>query len=531
MSQSRRVVVIGAGPVGVNAALMLDKQGYDVTLIERTDDILIGGAAATTNIIHSDGFEYHKPGHSLTGQYCIDGAITKAMLFPNNVYLTNTCTPEKPIRFFVSENSEGVDGLTKENFAKNAENMREHFTQRFEHFSKMRGRNKVEKMLGRNPETFAHPLKESEYSECDNIVSGYAGSGAGVNMPHYYAFLKAALRESNVKLKFRKFVENIPKQINEETYKVTCFEIGSNMHEPENIIADQIIIAVSHNATQLTGRIRNSDFCNKDGLTCAPGTYYLNSMTYVKLPATTDKEKIDAVSRLNFTLQANGGCMFACIVPPNKNEDGYGAIYYPSENGSQLQKHLYSPSNPVAPEFLKWDVYIDKGLTSDNKRVKNIMEQAYTYYPFLKDYAVVDKTLCRSVFNADVPDSDCGLERRVRGLIDANIVTTDGRVTAFWGPKWTTSEMVAMIATDYVKQKFGDKPLPKDEVNGFGPTSLDVEQITRDLHFRNVKMDVQDAYHYARMNQLPERIVDPTIKEFKKSHKERESIAGKIQRT
>jgi len=45
--------------------------------------------------------------------------------------------------------------------------------------------------------------------------------------------------------------------------------------------------------------------------------------------------------------------------------------------------------------------------------------------------------------------------------------------------------------------------------SGFGPTKLDVEAITRDLHFRDVKPSLSDAIDYARRHGFPRRIIDP----------------------
>ncbi len=506
MADQKRIVIIGAGAVGTNAALVFDKKGFKVTLLERTDDILVGGGVATTNITHSDGFEYHKPDHRTTGEYCIDGSITKSLLFPSHIYLTKTCSVDKPIRFFVSIDSENKDGLTPENFAKNAEHMRQHFHKQFEHLSKSRGGvARAEKLLGRNPETFAHPLKPEEYAECKNIVCGYAGSGTGVNMPQYYAMLKALLKSSNVDFQSKQNVTKIEKQKN------GYYNITSNGRV---IKADHIVIATAHQVPEICAKIENAEFKKKNGNRSAEGTYYLNSMTYVRLPATSDKKKIADVSRLNFTLQGDGGCMFACILPPTDKEDGYGAIYYPSEKGSQFQKHIYDKEN-TSPPPVQWEDYIKKGLPSEHPHVSATMQQAYRYYPFLKDYAEVDKTICRTVFNAATPDSDKGLERRVRGIIDADVITADGHITAFRSPKWTNSELVALMAVDQAMQSLGKGELPKNKEHGFGPTNLDIEQITRDLNFQNVKMEIKDALNFARKNKLPERLIDKALYEFK----------------
>jgi len=532
MPKSKKVTFAGAGAVGTVAALILAKLsekydlGYEITLAEFNDDILDGGAAATTNILHIDGFEYHKPFHSQTGKDCIDGGITKGLMFDARHYLTHVCTEEWPIRFMVSYDSLGVDGLTVESFIDNAENMGGHFASRFNRLVEARGsRSKIERMLGRNPETFARLLDPSEYSDCANIVCGYAGAGAGVNMPQYYALLKASLRASNIDVKCNVYIESLLKQP-DNTYKITNYKRGTAT-QLEDIVADHISITAGHHAPQLTARIgysdRNlnrSDLIREDGITCAPGTYYLNAMLYAKLPATTDKKILDAM-RVNFVLQAEGGCMFSCIAKPTKKRDGLAAIYYPSEKGSQLDKHLYTNDRPEGhprdPNYLKWDEDIIRGLQADDPRVKKILKQSYRYYPFLENYAKFDKALCRTVFNADVPDSDCGLDRRVRGLKPPTIVTTDGQVAAHWSPKWTTSELAAFGLVDQILQKFNDKKLPelpKNIEHGFGPTFIDVEQISRDIHFRDVKMDVKDTITYVVKRGGPEQLISPNTPDF-----------------
>jgi hypothetical protein len=110
-----KITIIGAGSVGANAALFLDKLGFDVTLIESADDIL-DGAPQATFITHGDGFEYHKAGHQKTGESCIDGAITKQLLYPARAFQTGVCNAGNPIRFMVSNESLGKDGLTLDSF-------------------------------------------------------------------------------------------------------------------------------------------------------------------------------------------------------------------------------------------------------------------------------------------------------------------------------------------------------------------------------------------------------------------------------
>lgn len=491
----KRVTVVGAGSVGTNAALLLDKLGFEVTLLESASDILEGSPQATF-ITHGDGFEYHRAGHQKTGEYCIDGAVTKQLLFPANAFQTTVCGEHNPIRFMVSKESLNVNGLTVESFITNAEHMRHHFEKRYQAICDTRGEAAAQRLLMRTPQTFARALQPEEYGECDNIVGGYAGSSTGINMAHYYAFLKAALRESTVDRIFGQEIAKIEKQ--NESYCITT-------SEGKKIKSDYIILAAGHRIPEISRKIANANVS-------AEGTYYLNTMTFLKLPATQDEEKIKQVSHINFTLQQDGGCMFACVVPPTEKEDGVAVCYYPSERGSQFARYVFDKNHQKLPK--EWDNYVKNGLPENDPHVLAVIQKAHYLYPFLKDYASVDKTICRTVFNAATPESEKGTDRRVRNIIGADFITSDKLVVAYRSPKWTNAELVALMAADVAMERLRGTFMPYDKENGFGPFQLDIEQITRSLNFRNVRMAVEDAFHYVEKHGLPKRLVNPYISEF-----------------
>ena len=136
------------------------------------------------------------------------------------------------------------------------------------------------------------------------------------------------------------------------------------------------------------------------------------------------------------------------------------------------------------------------------------MEQAYRLYPFLKGYAQVEKTICRTVFNPATESSEQGNDRRVREIIGGDQVTDDGRIRAYRAPKWTNAELVAMMAVNDTVKALGGQSLPVDDQKGFGPEKLDVENITQTLHFKDMQANPTHALNYVHRHHLPEAMVD-----------------------
>lgn len=487
----QKVAVIGAGSVGVNTALFLDKLGFEVTLLEQAGEILEGASQATF-VTHADGLEYYKPEEQNTGKFCIDGIITKQLLYPEAAFRTAVCTAGRPIRFLISKQSEGVNGLTQASFSANAELMRAHFAGHYHRLYATRGK-AVAGLLNRTPETFARQLSADDYADCAHIAGGYAGTSSGIHMPHYYAFLKAALRDSCVKINFRQDIKKIVKSAGQ-------YNIYTN---DQIAVCEHVIITAGHHLPAICATIDGAHhYIN--------GTFYLNGMTIIRLPATAYETLTGKLTRINFTLQQEGGCMFACILPPTAATDGLAAVYYPSEKGSQFQKH----GNVEEPPPKEWDDYVNNGVANDHPNIQNVLQQCFKLYPFLRDYARIERTIFRTVFNPATPNDRSGLDRRVREIVNGKQITADGRVMAYSGPKWTNVELVALMAVNDTLKKFGRDNLAVSAVNGFGPEKLDVEQISRQLNFKHIKANLIDAYHYCEAYHWPAFLVDPSAMIF-----------------
>jgi glycine/D-amino acid oxidase-like deaminating enzyme len=497
---SEAVVVVGAGAVGVNIALFLSRLGFEVVLMDHAASIL-DGATRACFINHGDGFEYYKPHHHRTGEYCIDGALTKALIHPIGAFATGVCDAARPIRFLVSNASVESGELTLRRFFANAEWMRAHFARQFDAIRAARGWSdaETERRLLRNPQSFARPLVPAEYSDIRGVIGGWAGSSFGINMPQYYAFMTAALLESSVVQE----LGNEPLRIEKTGRHIRVQTAGGT------ISARAVLLVASHHIPLLASRIAGAGVRPP-----MPGTYYLNAMTFLRLPPTGDAALSERVSRINFTLQQEHGAMFACIVPPSSDAEGFAAIYQPSSHGSQLRQHVFDAAAPAPPPE-EWNELIRDGLPNDGETVRSIFQRVCEIYPFLRDYAEISHTICRPVFNVATRDSAQGTDRRVREIAGGSTsLVDDGSITAWAAPKWTNAELVALMAADHVSRQITGRPLPAAGSSQFGPASLDVAEIARVLDFTHVRMRFEDAAWYARTSRIPERIIDRSLPQF-----------------
>jgi glycine/D-amino acid oxidase-like deaminating enzyme len=496
-----QIIVIGAGSLGTNTAIFLARLGYKVTLLESSDDILCG-ASQVTFINHADGFEYFKPGHTKTGEYCVEGSLTKALFYPLSALTNGVCSEKNPIRFMVALGAIQAGLITGDGFIRNAEHMRDHYGRMLGKLSNAAGLGADEAIdvFVRAPESFMRRLEHGEFADIEGALTGVFGVGFGVNMPHYYALLKAALRRYLVSCSFNVATDQIRKLPNNR------YEVCGNGQSWE---ADHVLVCNSHHIPQIVSRIHGDSLLKE-----FPGTYFLNCMTFLRLPKTADRERLRLAKSVTFTLLDDHGCMLAAIVPPTPDEDGLAAVYYPSPEGSQLFAHVCYLGDVSSPPA-EWDEIIQTGLPADHPNVQKCFEQACKLHPFLRGYAEISHALCRTVFNVGVPGSDNGLDRRVRELSgNFHALTQDRRVSGWTTPKWTNAELSALMAVDYVLQQSGMDPLPKSKDAGCGPTMLDVGKISRMFNFRDLKASVEDAKHYARVASLPERIVREDLPQF-----------------
>lgn len=496
----KEILIIGAGAVGTQLACLLSKSGYQTTLIDKAADIIVGGASAAANLGHYDGFEYCHSSHRKTGEMCIDGGLTFPLFYQPHIFENTTANPNNPIKFLVSENSLSertknnvLQGFSWGDFVNNAQHMQSHYKTRHQQIRSALSLSHADtnNMLYGDPNIMGSLLDASEYPNVNGIHGGVTGIGAVVSMPMFYATLKDAIRKeeekSTLTTQFEQSITAIARN-SDGKYIVT-----DSMGESKEY--DMIFLAAGHENPALVAKTAGA-------IAQQEGTYYLNLMTYISIKPNTPN--------LNtyFTIQQDDGCMLCIHQMPTEEENGFGALYYPSVKGSQF---LYSPSTEYTPDIAEqWSEYMQYGIPDEaqSQRTEAILQQAHSIYPFLEDNIIVEKIIPRAVFNAASKDSMGGLDRRVREakLVADGKVTDDGQVVAITSPKWTTSLATAIEAVDYVEQHFNRRTLPRSE-EGFTPQNIDIITLSHQLNFKDSYPSPYDAFHYVAQVGLPHDII------------------------
>lgn len=466
------VIVIGAGAVGTNTAIFLDRLGFDVILTDTAPRILQGGTRASF-LNHGDGLEYFRHDNSVTGKECIDGSLVKGLIYPMDCFKTDVCDAYG-VRFLVAKKSETQVDLDR--FHENAVEMQKHFTKQFDRIKKAYSftDDEMQPRFLRRPEDFQRVLQPDDYDDMvpGTVVGGCAGSSFGIRMGAYYAMLRTALDESRVRFIGAAPVEHIEKA--GQWYRIRTSR--------GTFTTRDIVISAGHRSFSIASMVPDG------GLPLFSGSYHLRAMTIVRLPKERT-DKYEQASRITFTLQGEHGGMYACFRPPTPEKDGLAALYWPSTKGSHVKSHAFESRFPSAPPE-DWDAVMRDDHPPDDPRGVEILKHAATLYRVLEDdYAQISHTIYRTVFSVGRTDDQFGADLNVRFMQhrDWN-VTNDERVTLWLSPKWTNAELVALTAARHVYRSLQGRTIPAEKPLYFGPDRIDVPAQLHFQHLRNARL-------------------------------------------
>ena len=506
MAKTKTTLIVGAGAVGTNSALVLDKLGLHVVLVHNGDDIFTNSAANTAFIWHETGQEYCRKGHQETGELCIAGAATQRLMFPMDFLSTQICNPKNPVKFFIS-NQTASDSTQEDSyvpvktFKDNVEHMRGYFTKKIYEPTKAflqakhsltdeEAHQLATEQLGCNPESFSQESGLHKTDIVQNVAVGYTATGDGINMPQLYAYQKAAFRQSKVRQEFNCSIGDVTKTPSGQ-YEV-------KLTNGKKITADSIILAAGAGNPELATKIPHAKPCTQ-------GTYYLNTMVHVTLPEGGDTHQII------FTLQQIFGGAFTCIDRASRRY----VVYSPDPTRSQVEKHTYDPDSPVSPPTQDWSKKMAFGLNTDPnrvdteakiefKRIQGILAHASTIYPVLQDAQIIQAPL-RVVFNANSADSPDGLDRRVRAIQNKEIAPN---VFVTHGPKLTNSLLTALTVSHQALLSMDINGLPTSTEYGVGPLNINILETSEMINFKGIQgVMAKEALEYALRYKLPASMI------------------------
>jgi glycine/D-amino acid oxidase-like deaminating enzyme len=492
--QHRQLVIVGAGEAGVTLTLLLCRMAelglvpdrFSISLLDRAREPLDGAVTAAA-VDHASGYEYLKPGHRQTGIDCLHGALTKRLLFDPTPLETGSEN-----RFLVSTDSVDLGITTFAAFEENVASMRSAYARAFDYVARGRKwtRQEAVERLGSDPDRFGVRLTPDEIADHPHVLGGYRSAGGSVRMANDYAIKRGLLDRLREQGRVRLLTAQQVRSIESVGHR---YRVRTAVHELE---ADVVVIAAAHGTPSLARMVVG-------GRPSPAGTYHLNAMLFVRLEPTRDAERLRLMSRVNFVLQGEGGCMYACCLPPSASGAGCAAVYFPSPRGSQIERHRYDPAAPAdAPGH--WDRWIDHGLPDhlEQERVERVLSQLLRFNPFLDGCVSPLRLIPRTVFNPVVEANPFGTDTRVRQLIGSRALTDDGRVLTLTAPKWTNVELAALSAVEQILRRLWGMRLPRHP-DGLGPERFDVERLAREVRFPDVRPAPEAVAHFQRRRGLP----------------------------
>jgi glycine/D-amino acid oxidase-like deaminating enzyme len=490
----KHIVVIGAGEAGVTLALLLRRladrglapDAFTVTLVDRAREPLTGAGMATS-VDHASGYEYLKPGHQQTGVDCIHGGLAKRLLFH-----TGSLASGLENRFLVSRDTAEREVATFAEFERNAALMRAAHDRALAGIGRARGWSIEETAarLGSDPADFGVRLRPDELADHALVVGGYRSAGGSVRKAVDHAVKRTLLgrleEEGAVRLFMGEHVIRIEPRGDRWRVRTARRELA----------ADLVVIAAAHGTPAVASLVEG-------GRPAPAGTFHLNGMLFVELSPTQDPDLLRRISRVNFVLQGEGGCMYACCLAPTATTPGYAAVYHPSRRSSQVDRHAYDPARPE-PAPAHWDHWIECGLPEhmEQQRVDRILRQLLRHNPFLEGRVSPRRFIVRTVFNPVVPANPDGSDTRVRQLIAAAPLTADGRVLTLTAPKWTNVELAGLSAADRILDRLWEASLPRHP-EGLGPQRFDVARLAGAMRFPSVEVPEAVVTAYQDALDLP----------------------------
>lgn len=344
------ITVVGGGMAGCLAAIVAAKQGYNVTLFEREDQVL-KGASMIASRLHLGG-EYPLDFSLKSGEDCLTGAMVFRLLMPE-VY-----TPVPPMRFTVTNASEADGRLSVERYIQYYKHLQEQYTEHFEHIRSAFGWSRevaAERLFGA-PEDFFRRLQPDELSDLAGVSGGFISQERGIDIPLTGAFLVEALERYEVRVHTHANVKSIRARSG-GGYDVSVEGKGSPTH------TDAVVQAAWHRGFDLDASLRPQD---------RP----IYGSAFLRTTALVDISRIDPQSGPTFAMEGASGGLYC---PYNEN---VAVIYHPGTETAYREEQPFGTGHAPLPH--SWEDRMRQ--TQEADLLSRYIEMlANGPYPFLAD--------------------------------------------------------------------------------------------------------------------------------------------------
>jgi glycine/D-amino acid oxidase-like deaminating enzyme len=336
-SRNESIAVIGGGIAGCLTAEALASTGYDVSLFEAADNLMIGTSANAVQA-HLGGLY---PGSPETARECLRAAIALKKTLPQSLN-------ERTISYLVADESP----VSLDEYLTAYQGLREYY-----------GSLPASDQVFGRPEDFYRALPPTEYGYAKNVQGGIATKEPGLNMDGARQALTTKLAAHGVKVFTNTEVVAATPQS-----KRFNLQLKSAQHCGK-IAFDQVVNTSGYNSLALDSQL---------GYT---GTYYAHLKAWnVGRPAG------DLATRAPFAVVSGGFIHYSPI-----GQEGLACLLAPREGGSYINTVQCDSNNPSLPD--EWLTMLRRGSVSDAashaQRVLDFAGDTFLRNPQFETQAVI----------------------------------------------------------------------------------------------------------------------------------------------
>ncbi|MEM8662027.1 MAG: FAD-dependent oxidoreductase, partial [Pseudomonadota bacterium] len=204
VATKERLLIVGGGPTGVLSAIFASLAGYQVTLIEERESILME-PSILARMLHTSAAEFIESDSIDTKRDVLEGALFSKLVLPDPVF------GNMPIRAGLSEAALAAGFASVADFDGHMDTMRVLYQEYFDMYEHKYPGRAASDLFG-EPGCFISEVDIGQAQRLGwarNVARLYQGSDKTLNTPQFAAWALAQLRRRGVSVKTSCSVESI----------------------------------------------------------------------------------------------------------------------------------------------------------------------------------------------------------------------------------------------------------------------------------------------------------------------------------